>query len=261
MKKFILLILTAIISFGYINESRAGNTYIYDENGNLIKMEFGTSYYKYSYENGNKTKAEKYRCSSGTCTKSGEDVYTYTDGNMTKKEHYVNCSSGTCTTKGSETAYTYTDGNMTKEENYSNCSSGTCTKSGEHRYTYTDGNMTKMENYSNCSSGTCTKKFSENVYTYEFDKYGNIIKQYSNGNLSESHEYPDEYYNMKCTKAGDCTSCVGSKVLQGKACVAECGASFRLNDGECDRIRYTPAEAAKVLTDDNNNSVTITFKK
>ena len=56
--------------------------------------------------------------------------------------------------------------------------------------------------------------------------------------------YPDG-----CTKMGasGCTKCKNS--------------NFKLNDGECDRLRWTPAEAAKVLTDDNNNSVTITFKK
>ena len=56
--------------------------------------------------------------------------------------------------------------------------------------------------------------------------------------------YPDG-----CTKMGatGCTKCKNE--------------NFKLNDGECDRLRWTPAEAAKVLTDDNNNSVTITFKK
>ena len=56
--------------------------------------------------------------------------------------------------------------------------------------------------------------------------------------------YPDG-----CTKmdASGCTKCKNE--------------NFKLNDGECDRLRWTPAEAAKVLTDDNNNSVTITFKK
>ena len=56
--------------------------------------------------------------------------------------------------------------------------------------------------------------------------------------------YPDG-----CTKMGatGCTKCKNE--------------NFKLNDGECDRLRYTPAEAAKVLSDDNNNSVTITFKK
>ena len=51
------------------------------------------------------------------------------------------------------------------------------------------------------------------------------------------------------------------KVLQGKECVSSCGPSFKYNDGECDRVRYTPAEAAAVLHDDNTNIVTITFKK
>ena len=56
--------------------------------------------------------------------------------------------------------------------------------------------------------------------------------------------YPDG-----CTKmdASGCTKCKNE--------------NFKLNDGECDRLCWTPAEAAKVLTDDNNNSVTITFKK
>ena len=39
------------------------------------------------------------------------------------------------------------------------------------------------------------------------------------------------------------------------------GTSHKENDGYCDRIRYTPAEAAQVLHNDNTNSVTITFKK
>ena len=49
------------------------------------------------------------------------------------------------------------------------------------------------------------------------------------------------------------------KVLQGKECVSSCGASFRLNDGECDRIRYTPAEAAQYLKD-TDNEIIMTFK-
>lgn len=36
--------------------------------------------------------------------------------------------------------------------------------------------------------------------------------------------------------------------------------NFRLNDGECDRLRYTPAEAAQWLRDDDN-TVILTFRK
>ena len=57
--------------------------------------------------------------------------------------------------------------------------------------------------------------------------------------------------------------CKDKYLRKENECVASsqgCGANFRLNDGYCDRIRYTPAEAAKVLKDDNTNVVTITFK-
>ena len=54
----------------------------------------------------------------------------------------------------------------------------------------------------------------------------------------------------------------GCETLNLSGSCAKCkNENFKLNDGECDRLRWTPAEAAKVLTDDNNNSVTITFKK
>ena len=54
----------------------------------------------------------------------------------------------------------------------------------------------------------------------------------------------------------------GCETLNLSGSCAKCkNENFKLNDGECDRLRYTPAEAAKVLHDDNSNSVTITFKK
>ena len=53
----------------------------------------------------------------------------------------------------------------------------------------------------------------------------------------------------------------GCTTMDASGCTKCKNENFKLNDGECDRLRYTPAEAAEVLTDDNNNSVTITFKK
>ena len=76
-----------------------------------------------------------------------------------------------------------------------------------------------------------------------------------------------------------CGSCGNDYVKRGVGCVSDCGTGYLGKDGRCidaslgcgagyrqfenfcNRIQYTPAEAAKVLTDDNNNSVTITFKK
>ena len=81
-----------------------------------------------------------------------------------------------------------------------------------------------------------------------------------------------------CNKTRECGIC-NDYVMSGTGCVSDCGAGYLGKDGRCidsalgcgvgyrqfenwcNRIRYTPAEAAKVLKDDNNNSVTITFKK
>ena len=76
-----------------------------------------------------------------------------------------------------------------------------------------------------------------------------------------------------------CGSCGNGYVMSGLGCVSNCGSGYLGKDGRCinsangcgsgyrqfenfcNRIRYTPAEAAKVLRDDNTNEVTITFKK
>ena len=70
------------------------------------------------------------------------------------------------------------------------------------------------------------------------------------------------------TKAGGCVSfeegCGEGWLEKNRECIEAskgCGENYRDMGGFCNRIRYTPAEAAKVLNDNNNNSVTITFKK
>ena len=74
----------------------------------------------------------------------------------------------------------------------------------------------------------------------------------------------DIYSIFGLTKIPECDTtgkCCNGYIKRGVGCVKDCGENFRPNDGECDRLRYTPAEAAAVLRDDNTNEVTITFKK
>jgi hypothetical protein len=97
-----------------------------------------------------------------------------------------------------------------------------------------------------CGAENCEELF-RNVNCDEIEgSYATSCKSHLKTLLSSGKllAYPDG-----CTKMGatGCTKCKN--------------ANFKLNDGECDRLRWTPAEAAEVLTDDNNNSVTITFKK
>ena len=76
---------------------------------------------------------------------------------------------------------------------------------------------------------------------------------------SQASEQQGSQVSGQATSAADCAA--SGKYWQEGKCVSSCGASFKLNDGWCDRQRYTPAEATAVLTNDNNNSVIITFKK
>ena len=61
--------------------------------------------------------------------------------------------------------------------------------------------------------------------------------------------------------------CTGSNYYwNGKSCSNKkngivCADGFKLIEDFCDRVRYTPAEAAAVANDDNTNVVTITFRK
>ena len=81
-----------------------------------------------------------------------------------------------------------------------------------------------------------------------------------------------------CNKTRECGIC-NDYVMSGLGCVSDCGAGYLGKEGRCidsslgcgngyrqfedfcNRIRYTPAEAAQVLRDDNTNEVTITFRK
>lgn len=92
---------------------------------------------------------------------------------------------------------------------------------------------------------------------------GNIVKEYIGEVLIAVNTHTEAGMAARaaknCGKTKSCTSCSGGKFLQEGVCVAYCGSSFRLNDGECDRIRYTPAEAAQYLKD-TDNTIIMTFK-
>ena len=98
-----------------------------------------------------------------------------------------------------------------------------------------------------CGAGNCYQLFYDSCYK---DTREDILSEClsalerlnDNGKLAS---YPDGCASINASL--DCTKCKNS--------------NFKLNDGECDRLRWTPAEAAEVLKDDNTNSVTITFKK
>lgn len=54
---------------------------------------------------------------------------------------------------------------------------------------------------------------------------------------------------------------IGCARISGTLGCTKCMINYKQNENFCNRVRYTPAEAAAVAKDDNTNVVTITFKK
>ena len=88
----------------------------------------------------------------------------------------------------------------------------------------------------------------------KFDKNGNCTGEYC--------------VNLNKIIAANYQQCSGNYFWNGAGCVREpdlskrkCCDSCKDMGGWCNRIRYTPAEAAPLLHNDNTNEVTITFKK
>ncbi len=97
-----------------------------------------------------------------------------------------------------------------------------------------------------CGVEDCKQKMIDSCNAWGRNENGNVTSCLNAVNNMGNKLLP---YPENCLKVGamGCTKCKNS--------------NFKLNDGECDRLRYTPAEAAEVLHNDNTNSVTITFKK
>ena len=124
------------------------------------------------------------------------------------------------------------------------------------------------------SIGQASFAYAENLTTADFPNatYIRRISFYRASNLEYANfaqgaifeeEHPTQP-TFGLTKIPECSTtgkCCNGYIKRGVGCVKDCGENFRPNDGECDRLRYTPAEAAAVLHDDNTNEVTITFKK
>ena len=93
-----------------------------------------------------------------------------------------------------------------------------------------------------------------------------LLSHYCPHDTCKENNYIDLSGKMVLAGYAECAST--NYFWNGAECVREpdvtkrkCCSSCKDVGGYCNRIRYTPAEAAKVLRDDNTNEVTITFKK
>ncbi len=89
--------------------------------------------------------------------------------------------------------------------------------------------------------------------------YGDAPRYIKNGTCSACPDGSDSCYLDDNNRM--VTSCESGLLEQGGACVSSCGSGYKQVENWCNRIQYTPAEAAQVLRNDNTNEVTITFRK
>lgn len=66
--------------------------------------------------------------------------------------------------------------------------------------------------------------------------------------------------SIKILSADNPKYCIGKYKWIAGACKIACEAGYKDMGGFCNRVRYTPAEAAAATFDDNTNVITITFK-
>ena len=90
-------------------------------------------------------------------------------------------------------------------------------------------------------------------------KLGLPCIEFNDKNQCIAHDY------SKLVPANE-NNCTGSHYWNGESCKSKvdginCISGYKQNENFCNRVRYTPAEAAAVAKDDNTNVVTITFKK
>ena len=100
----------------------------------------------------------------------------------------------------------------------------------------------------------CVSTLSKYEY---YDNNGGTVK-YIPMNLASHMSVADYNYCASTNFYWNGVNCIREPDLSKRRC---CSDVCKDMGGWCNRIRYTPAEAAEVLHDDNTNEVTITFKK
>ncbi len=221
---------------------------------------------------------EYWNCSNGVCDTKYETEYD--EAGRYIKETMFSCSGEDCSINEIRESVRDNNGYVTSATTYY-CNNGTCyngiydpkdintesyyyDSNGNLTGGYTDGSGICSGSWFECSGKTCTCENGETFSSEEYIKPQKTIclndKTYANGsqcsacpNNAESC-YLDDKNRMV-------TTCEGEYKEQNGNCVSSCGADYRDMGEWCNRIRWTPAEAAQVLRDDNTNEVTITFRK
>ena len=149
----------------------------------------------------------------------------------------------------------------------------------------------KYNEEGSCVESCSSKHYADDTYS-ECKAFPEGCEDYSNGMcnvcgtgyISDASGKKCKVMPVGCVEANGrtCVTCKSNFYKKGTGCVSAdegcgsgwleknrecieasngCGAGYKNMGGWCNRVIYTPAEAAEVLNDDNTNFVTITFRK
>ena len=173
-----------------------------------------------------------------TCFQCKDTYLTKEDGGCVTADECNNGYhiSGTSCAINPEGCNTYSDGNCSEcNDGYLSNSAGLCTKTEECNGTnFVDSEAKACKPIPGCNS------FADGACSCDKGYY-----KKDGGCVSESAGCGNGYLG----KDGECISSANG-----------CGAGYKDMGGYCNRVRYTPAEAAPLLND-NDNFVILTFKK
>lgn len=145
--------------------------------------------------------------------------------------------------------------------------SGTnCVTNPEGCNTYADGNCSECnDGYLSNSAGLCTK--TEDCSGTNFvDSEAKACKPIPGCNsfADGACSCDKGYYKKDGGCVSESAGCGNGYLGKDGECISSengCGEGYKDMGSYCNRVRYTPAEAAAIASDDNTNIVTITFKK
>ncbi len=116
-----------------------------------------------------------------------------------------------------------------------------------------------------CAIDNCAQKMIDSCHVKKYEGYWSSCLNTVNSIISNPAKFEQApkgcnlYYLTSCLKPEKCQD--NYSLDENNNCILCNKKGYKNIDGYCNRIQYTPAEAAPLLHNDNTNSVTITFKK
>lgn len=233
---------------------------------------------------GNALSSKNYICNNGSCVANGSamingydaaghlqnvSAYNCVYGNCTQTIYYdaanrmnYQCSNGTCISDANgRTITSYNNGIRTDTNTY--CEGSSCSTWKKKVYGYdAAGNWTSLTQYT-CSDGVCTPKEQCDIVNYQSTNCRTCSSGGCTATAFEDNIPPavpaNNLTNQTLSATPFCSEGCGSCDTDRNC--KTCNDGYKKIENWCNRVRYTPAEAAKYLTDDNNNVVTLTFRK